>query len=97
MQRPPVKRVEAYEVFIRRYGTGCIVGLGDRTQCMDNRGKRDVNNYTTPGTGGIPPQEIGAEGGNIGLLDGSTSWKNIEDMTVYRGSRKQMNGCFTMW
>jgi len=61
-------------------------------------GKRGpINNYTTPGTGGSPPQEIGAEGGNIGLLDGSTSWKSIEDMKTYRGSRQQMNGCFTMW
>lgn len=41
---------------------------------------------------GIPSQEIGAEGGNIGLLDGSVSWKNIENMKVYNGG-----GCETAW
>lgn len=48
--------------------------------------------------GGIPSQAIGAAGGNIGLLDASVSWKPIEHMNIYRGSRQYGNrGCFTAW
>ncbi len=62
-------------------------------------GKRGpINNYSSPGAGSSPPQDIGAEGGNVGLLDGSTSWKNIEAMKIYIGSRQcPADGCLTMW
>jgi prepilin-type N-terminal cleavage/methylation domain-containing protein len=44
------------------------------------------------------PPEIGAAGGNVGLLDGSVSWVNISKMQVYRGSRKyDKPGCWAMW
>jgi prepilin-type N-terminal cleavage/methylation domain-containing protein len=41
---------------------------------------------------------IGGTGGNIGLLDGSVSWKNASKMDIYRGSQKwDDNGCWAMW
>ena len=47
--------------------------------------------------GGVSPSDIGAVGGNIGLLDGSVSWKNIRQMQTYAGSRLCNNGCFAAW
>lgn len=32
---------------------------------------------------GSPPQEMGAQGGNAGLMDGSVQWKRIQQMTNY--------------
>ena len=47
---------------------------------------------------GIPSQQVGAAGGHLGLLDGSVSWKHMENMRVYRGSRLWgEDGCFTAW
>ena len=44
------------------------------------------------------PADIGAAGGNVGLLDGSVSWKNITTMRIYRGSQQWDNGgCIAMW
>lgn len=44
------------------------------------------------------PDEIGAVGGNIGLLDGSVSWKPISQMRIYRGSQMWDDlGCWAMW
>jgi type II secretory pathway pseudopilin PulG len=44
------------------------------------------------------PRDIGAKGGNVGLLDGSVAWKDISRMRVYRGSRDfDDQGCFIMW
>jgi len=43
-------------------------------------------------TGMAPSQANGAEGGNIGLLDGSVSWKQIDEMKRYNGGE-----CGTMW
>ena len=53
-----------------------------------------------PGAGGKKPDEIGAAGGNIGLLDGSVSWKPISQMLIYRGSQMVTwgeGGCIAMW
>ncbi|HEY5914238.1 MAG TPA: prepilin-type N-terminal cleavage/methylation domain-containing protein [Verrucomicrobiae bacterium] len=42
--------------------------------------------------------DLGAQGGNVGLLDGSVSWKRIKDMRIYRGSQKyDTDGCWAMW
>lgn len=61
-------------------------------------GKRGpINKYHEQGTGGMTPQEAGAVGGNIGLLDGSVSWKKIDEMKIYRGSRIHPTGCFAVW
>ena len=63
-------------------------------------GKRGpILDYSSPGLGGgIPSEQVGAEGGHIGLLDNSVSWKKISDMKIYRGSRlHDTDGCFTAW
>jgi prepilin-type N-terminal cleavage/methylation domain-containing protein len=42
--------------------------------------------------------QIGAMGGNVGLLDGSVSWRNISKMHVYQGSLGWGDsGCIAMW
>ena len=47
---------------------------------------------------GAPSEQIGAVGGHVGRLDGSTSWKHIRDMKIYRGSRRWDDvGCYTAW
>jgi prepilin-type N-terminal cleavage/methylation domain-containing protein len=47
---------------------------------------------------GASPAALGAAGGNIGLLDGSVSWKNIKNMHTYRGSQLwEEAGCWAMW
>ena len=44
------------------------------------------------------PKEIGAKGGNVGLLDGSVRWKDISRMGSYRGSQLWDDaGCFGYW
>jgi hypothetical protein len=46
---------------------------------------------------GATSADVGAAGGNIGLLDGSVSWKNINQMRVYRGSQMWGDGgCWAM-
>ena len=41
---------------------------------------------------------IGAVGGNVGLLDGSVFWKNINKMQIYRASQLWGDeGCWAMW
>jgi prepilin-type N-terminal cleavage/methylation domain-containing protein len=47
---------------------------------------------------GASSQAAGATGGNVGLLDGSITWKKIQQMQVYRGSQQWDNdGCWAMW
>jgi prepilin-type N-terminal cleavage/methylation domain-containing protein len=47
---------------------------------------------------GWTPRELGAKGGNVGLVDGSVSWKRIDQMKLYRGSQLWGdNGCFGFW
>jgi hypothetical protein len=47
---------------------------------------------------GATSADIGAVGGNVGLLDGSVSWKSIKLMKTYRGSQMwDDNGCWAMW
>src|SRR5579872_1532460 len=47
---------------------------------------------------GASSRDIGAAGGNIGLLDGSVNWKNIGEMSLHRGSRLWDDaGCYAMW
>jgi hypothetical protein len=46
----------------------------------------------------MSPRNIGAKGGNVGLLDGSVRWKKIEQMNVYRASQLWENdGAFGLW
>ncbi len=44
------------------------------------------------------PRDIGAKGGNVGLLDGSVRWRDIREMKVYRGSQQwDADGAFGLW
>lgn len=44
------------------------------------------------------PPDIGAKGGNVALLDGSASWRDIKKMRAYRGSRLwDADGAFGLW
>jgi prepilin-type N-terminal cleavage/methylation domain-containing protein len=48
--------------------------------------------------GGASAVEVGAVGGNVGLVDGSVSWRKISQMSIYRGSQQwDENGCWAMW
>jgi len=47
---------------------------------------------------GWTPVDIGAKGGNVGLLDGSVAWKRISEMKVYSGSQIWGDqGCIGLW
>jgi len=53
---------------------------------------------SSPSANGASSKEIGAVGGNVGLLDGSVHWKQIDQMKTYRGSRLWgSGGCFAAW
>ena len=44
------------------------------------------------------PALIGAKGGNVGLIDGSVSWRNIGQMRIYQGSLYCGDeACIAMW
>ncbi|MDB6031453.1 MAG: type secretion system protein [Verrucomicrobiales bacterium] len=56
------------------------------------------NDFSNPLATGVSSREIGATGGNVGLLDGSVHWKGISQMKRYRGSRLwDDSGCFGVW
>ena len=58
----------------------------------------DASNQTPGGGAGRTSAEIGAAGGNVGLLDGSVSWKKIQNMSIYCGSQQWGDdGCIAMW
>jgi prepilin-type N-terminal cleavage/methylation domain-containing protein len=44
------------------------------------------------------PRDIGAQGGNVGLLDGSVSWRDMKLMKTYRASHLwDSDGAFGNW
>ena len=44
------------------------------------------------------PRSIGAQGGNVGLLDGSVAWKDVKRMRDYRTSQIWAeDGSFGLW
>ncbi len=47
--------------------------------------------------GGMPSADLGAAGGNRGLLDGSVSWRNMADMSIYVGSHGGEAVCLAAW
>ena len=54
--------------------------------------------FANPSAEGASSQDIGADGGNVGYLDGSVRWKDIEEMKPYRGSQLWgLDGCFSVW
>jgi prepilin-type N-terminal cleavage/methylation domain-containing protein len=53
---------------------------------------------SNPNAAGASSAAIGAVGGNVGLMDGSVSWKKASQMLIYRGSQQWGdNGCWAMW
>ena len=61
----------------------------------DETGGRD---YSNPSAEGASSEDIGADGGNVGWLDGSVRWKDIDQMQPYRGSQMWgEDGAFTVW
>ncbi len=56
------------------------------------------NDYANEIAEGASSAAIGADGGHVGLLDGSVNWRNIKVMKHYRGSRLwEDQGCYAMW
>jgi prepilin-type N-terminal cleavage/methylation domain-containing protein len=54
--------------------------------------------FNNPSAVGVSSREIGAVGGTVGLLDGSVTWKTMDQMQKFRGSRFwDDSGCFGMW
>jgi prepilin-type N-terminal cleavage/methylation domain-containing protein len=54
--------------------------------------------FSNVGAQGGSPKRIGAVGGNIGLVDGSVSWKAISQMNQYRGWSSQIEDeCWALW
>jgi len=60
---------------------------------------KELNYFEThPEAYSMTPVDIGSEGGNVGLVDGSVAWKNIDKMRDYRGSQMwEADGCFGVW
>jgi prepilin-type N-terminal cleavage/methylation domain-containing protein len=57
----------------------------------------DASNQTGVGSG-RSSADVGATGGNVGLLDGSVSWKKTQKMQIYCGSQQWGDsGCIAMW
>jgi prepilin-type N-terminal cleavage/methylation domain-containing protein/prepilin-type processing-associated H-X9-DG protein len=57
-----------------------------------------AGDYGNVSANGGSSQSIGADGGNVGMLDGSVAWKRISAMQVYRGSRLwEDSGCWASW
>ena len=56
------------------------------------------NDPSNVGASGASSAEVGAQGGNVGLLDGSVQWRKIRQMETYRGSQQWGSaGCWAMW
>ena len=43
------------------------------------------------------PDKLGATGGNVGLLDGSVSWRKIKQMRCYSACQLSSFECAAMW
>jgi len=57
-----------------------------------------AGDFSNPRANGASPREIGAVGGNVGLLDGSVNWKPIAQMKQYQGSHLWgTDGCLAQW
>ncbi|HWY75162.1 MAG TPA: hypothetical protein VN281_06075 [Verrucomicrobiae bacterium] len=63
-----------------------------------NRGLVIKNDDADNGAVYTTSRDIGAAGGNIGLLDGSVAWKSIRQMQNFDGSRFWgYSGCLAAW
>ena len=56
------------------------------------------SDFNTGDPQGQNSADLGSLGGNVGLLDGSVSWRRIKSLKIRRGSQKWGNdGCSAMW
>jgi hypothetical protein len=62
-----------------------------------NRGPVMKNDDADKGAVNTTSRDIGASGGNVGLLDGSVAWKSIRQMRNFEGSRPSGDGCLAAW
>jgi prepilin-type N-terminal cleavage/methylation domain-containing protein len=54
--------------------------------------------FSNSGAQGTSSKQIGAAGGNVGLLDGSVNWKPISQMKQYRGWSSEIEDeCWALW
>ena len=54
--------------------------------------------FSNSDASGASSASVGARGGNVGLLDGSVHWRNIEQMQLHHGSRLWgSDGCYALW
>jgi prepilin-type N-terminal cleavage/methylation domain-containing protein len=57
-----------------------------------------AGDFSNSSANGAAPKDIGAVGGNVGLLDGSVNWKPISQMKQYQGSHLWgTDGCLAQW
>jgi prepilin-type N-terminal cleavage/methylation domain-containing protein len=58
----------------------------------------DPSNQSASGAWRGTSAQVGAVGGNVGLLDGSVSWRPVRQMQIYAGSQVWgEDGCVAMW
>jgi len=73
-------------------------GYGESFAPHGANGPVSLGDFSNIGAQGASSAAIGAAGGNVGLLDGSVSWKPIRQMDTYRGSQMwDDSGCYSMW
>jgi hypothetical protein len=66
--------------------------------CRSGPAIRDAADNPEPDAENTSSRALGAQGGNLGYLDGSVRWKPINQMLPYRGSRSWgSGGCFAVW
>lgn len=73
-------------------------GYGQSFAPHGKNGPRLQTEASNPDAAGATSAEIGAVGGNVGLVDGSVSWRKAKQMNIYRGSQQWgESGCWAMW
>ena len=73
-------------------------GYGESFAPHGKNGPMAQGDASNPDASGATSAEIGAAGGNVGLMDGSVTWRKIKQMNIYRGSQLWGdNGCWAMW
>jgi prepilin-type N-terminal cleavage/methylation domain-containing protein len=59
---------------------------------------QSTGDFSNPGDYGAAASDLGATGGNVGALDGSTAWVKIKKMKLRRGSQQfAEDGCWALW
>jgi hypothetical protein len=59
---------------------------------------QDGGDFSNQSANGAASADLGATGGNIGAMDGSTLWLPIKKMKLRRGSQQfGVDGCWAMW